>query len=488
VEAAVAAVPSRRPRLRLVSAMTGGYADPDTLRMPGYWAQHLLQPVLLDAAMSTLLRSGCDTFIELGPGSSMISSLRRLPDWDAGYTAVPMLGRTEGGEHSLLRALGTLWERGADISLDDMPGVYRCALPPHPFSTDDPETCPTTASCRRPSGPPGGRPLEPAVARPGNSPLRDVLERLWCAALGVPSVAAEDDFFALGGESLTVVNLLVQVREKTGLAISVTEFSSDATFARLVQLARQEQTEDASAAVRVVTLQDGPGRPVFLAADAAGNALSYRALAGLLGGVRPVHGLELSGETMAGLTIEDSAAHHVDAVLRTQESGPYTLGGWSFGAVLAHEMARQLVRRGEQVDVLICLDAFVSGGRRLLQSAFDPGLLAGSLWLQTSAVVRIGAVGRQVQRDPGLRQLLLVKSRVVAHYRPQPVSCRAVVLKTGLSRREASRLCDRLSALYLGGVQVLPAGGDHWSMLAHPHVEDLADSLREVLLGSEALS
>ena len=135
--------------------------------------------------------------------------------------------------------------------------------------------------------------------------------------------------YALGGESLTAVDLLSQVREKTGLAVSVTEFSQDATFGGLVRLAGQERSAGGTAAVKVVTLAGGgPGLPLFLAADAAGNALNYLALARLLGGVRPVYGLEPACAARAGMTVEDSAARHVEAVLRTQPSGPYT---WAAG-------------------------------------------------------------------------------------------------------------------------------------------------------------
>ncbi|HEY9391580.1 MAG TPA: acyltransferase domain-containing protein, partial [Mycobacteriales bacterium] len=478
--AAVAAVPSRRPGGRLISNSTGDYADPDLVRTPDYWARHLRQPVLLDASMSTLLDSGCDMFVELGPGMSMIAALRRSTGWDTGHTTVPLLGRAGDEELGLLRALATLWEHGVDQALDglDHGGAIRCSLPGYPFAGQDPQDD---------QAPPAGRP-EPAppVRVRENSAgdpdlVRRVLEQCWCAALGVPSASGDDDFFALGGESLTAVNLLSRIEERTGVAVSVTEFSRDSTFGGLVRLAGQERSAHERPTIRVVTLNEGgPGRPLFLAADAAGNALSYRALAAEFDGVRPVVGLEPADAAAAGLTIEDSAAHHVAAVRRRQPSGPYTIGGWSFGAVIAHEMACRLTNDGEQVDALVCLDAFVSGrpGRPV---GLDPGFLAGNLWSQAVTILHIGQVGRRSRQDPGLRRLLLAKSRLLARYRPGPADCPAVIFRAGLSRRAATRLPTRLSGLYGGGVRVLPADGDHWTMLAPPHVQGLARSLREAL-------
>src|SRR5262249_12409109 len=151
-------------------------------------------------------------------------------------------------------------------------------------------------------------------------------------ALGVASASPGDDFFALGGESLAAVNLLSRIEAQTGIAVPVTEFSRDGTLGGLLRLAERERSGHTRPAVRGVDLHAaGPGRPRFLAADAAGNVLSYRALAAELDGVRPVVGLEPADAAAGSLTIEDSAAHHVAALRQRQPSGPYTIGGWSFG-------------------------------------------------------------------------------------------------------------------------------------------------------------
>jgi phthiocerol/phenolphthiocerol synthesis type-I polyketide synthase E len=480
LRAVVAATPAQPPRVPLVSNATGDWADPDAVSGPDYWAEQLYRPVLLDAGMATLLRSGCTTFVELGPGSSMLGALRWSDDWDGSAATVPMLGRSEDGELGLLRALGSLWELGVDApevtAPADRDGAERplsCSLPPHPFAAEDPET-------ERSARPVDAAPERRAPVVTSAQEIRPTLERLWCKALGVPSAADGDNFFALGGESLTLVNLIGRVREQVALTVSVAEFARSATFGRLVELAERARATDAPRpAVGVVTLREGTGRPVFLAADAAGTALSYQALADQLDGDRPVHGLE--PDPAAGrLSVEDVAAQHVAAVLRTQPSGPYTIGGWSFGAVVAHEMAAQLTDRGARVDLLLCLDAFVPG-RAGVPIAFDAEFLGSHLGLQVGAALGIGTVGRQARRNPELRRLLRDKFRVLLPYRPKPAPCRTVVFKVGVDARAAARLGGRLAGLYRGGVRVRPVDGDHWSMLAQPHVRDLAGKLREVL-------
>ncbi|UED87790.1 type I polyketide synthase [Streptomyces profundus] len=485
---AVAGTPSRATDVPLVSNATGGWADPEALRGPGYWAEQLRRPVRLDLGAGTLLDAGCDTFVELGPGTSMVGTLRRHAGWDPEHLTIPLLGRRDAGERGLLGALGALWERGADavgealadLDLADGGRSLRSSLPAYPFTRHAPE--PERSAPRR-------APVAEAAPAPrGGTAAREVLEPLWRRALGVARVADQDHFFQLGGESLMAVNLLTQVRRLTGVQVPVATFSGDATFGALVRLVEADASDACDAAgggpVAVATWEgEGGGRPLFLIADSIGGSLGYRALAEELADDRPVHALELAepAEGTAGSTrVERLAAHHVAALRRVRPNGPYTLGGWSFGAVLAHEAARQLTRAGERVDAVVCLDAFVQGWRGL-PIALDPGFLVGQGWIRLSGALGIGTVGARVRRDPALAGLLRGKARALAPYRPRPVASRAVVFRAGVERASAGRLRARLSPLYGDGVEVHPVTGDHWSLLTQPHVGPLARAVREVL-------
>ncbi|MEV6908737.1 beta-ketoacyl synthase N-terminal-like domain-containing protein [Amycolatopsis sp. NPDC051071] len=471
---AVAAAPHEAPRTRLVSNTSGAWADPEAVRGPDYWAGQLRSPVLLEECAGTLLASDCDTFLELGPGTSMLATLRRHADWKAGHVTVPLLGRADDGDRGVLRALGSLWERGADAvaGLLEESG-QPVSLPTYPFSDEEPEF---VVARRAPS------PIKSTVDGPSES----TVEQLWCAALGVPSVDAADDFYAFGGESLMAVNLMSKIRERTGASVPVAEFDQEATFGRLSRLvAERAAAPGPRYAVDVVTFhEDGPGRPLLLIADSAGSALSYRALAEELAGSRPVYGLEIVSTEEKG--IDTIAAHYVDAVVRTRPSGPYVLGGWSFGAVLAHEVARQLVRRGHDVDTVIGLDGFVQG-RRDLPMAVDPDFLLSHGRTLVDAAFGFGAIGREVRRNPALRTQLLGKARALVPYRPPFVPARALVFRAGSDRRGAARLRARLAPLYGGGVQVLTTPGDHWSLLTQPHVGALARELHGALAGAERM-
>jgi acyl transferase domain-containing protein/thioesterase domain-containing protein/acyl carrier protein len=135
---AAAGIPTTPPELPFLSNLTGDWADPRRIAGGDYWAEHAVRTVRLSGCAETLLAGSCRVFLELGPGQTMTRMLRGHPAWTADHLAVPLSGRAEQEDESLLAGLARLWERGFDIPLEDFvdePG--RCSLPPHPFEAID---------------------------------------------------------------------------------------------------------------------------------------------------------------------------------------------------------------------------------------------------------------------------------------------------------------------------------------------------------------
>ncbi|MGW7098704.1 type I polyketide synthase [Streptomyces sp. NPDC054838] len=492
---AVAAVPAQRPVLRVLSNATGTWAAPERLMTPDHWAEQLRATVRLEDCLGALLGEGFDTYVELGPGTSLSGALRRHAEWDPTHTTVPLVGGDANrAEATLLRALGSLWERGADVDLAELTGEprpRRRSLPTQPFEAVEPDeeagagapggSAASGASARAAaSGGPAvtGGAVAPVSAHPtgaDDAGVRRGLERLWCAALGVPAAADGDDFLALGGESLMAVALMGDVRRRFGTTVAVADFLTEPTFGRLTDLV--ERTVGAPPPPGTVLLRPGVGRPVFLVADSLDSTAGYRDLVAVTETFRPVYGLE--SDPPLGASVERIAARHVAALRRVQSQGPYTLGGWSFGAVVAHEAARQLTDAGERVDVLLCLDGYAPEckGR---SAATDPFFLAAQLRLQAQVLLGRGTFGARLRRAPRLRRVFLSRIRALLRHRPRPVPCPAVVLKAGARPAEAARVRRALAPLH-PQVEVRPVPGDHWSMLTEPHVRATAAELGAAL-------
>ena len=184
------------------------------------------------------------------------------------------------------------------------------------------------------------------------------LARVWEDVLGVSGVGVTDDFFELGGNSLLTVKLMRGIRAATGCTLPLTAIYQAGTIERIAHLIRG--TSDASRSEpRVIALQRrGAGTPLVLIHPAGGSVICYHELVRELGAERPVYGIEPPSEEEAGATIQSMATQYIEALRAASVHGPYRLGGWSSGGLIAFEMARQLARRGEQVEVVLLIDSW----------------------------------------------------------------------------------------------------------------------------------
>ena len=164
-------------------------------------------------------------------------------------------------------------------------------------------------------------------------------------------VGADDDFFALGGDSLAAAEIIASLEHETGTSLPVSVLTGSPTVAGLAEALR---IAPPSAQSPLVVLRAGGDRaPLVLVHGNAGNLLHYSDLVPLLDRDRPVWGLEHT-ET-DDLSLEAIAAREAQALTEANPSGPFLLIGFCFGAVVAHEIACRLRAEGHEVPLLALL-------------------------------------------------------------------------------------------------------------------------------------
>ena len=194
------------------------------------------------------------------------------------------------------------------------------------------------------------------------------LATAWEQVLGVSRVGITDNFFDLGGTSLSVLKLILEMASTSGIEISLASVFRFPTIAELVESLGSEAARNASV---VVPLQrEGAGLPVFCLC----GINIYREFARSMGLDQPVYGVyvaeeqaladqALRGEKLDISVAQLAAAYH-DAIVRAAPQGPYRLAGISFGGVLAMEVASMLRRRGAEVELVMLLDTILPSGMR----------------------------------------------------------------------------------------------------------------------------
>ncbi|GHG84838.1 hypothetical protein GCM10012319_40930 [Comamonas sp. KCTC 72670] len=335
------------------------------------------------------------------------------------------------------------------------------------------------------------------------------LARLFEEVLGVQSIGARDDFFQLGGHSFLAVRLIAQVRERLGRNLPIAALFQAPTVEELATLLRQEPRTWSP----LVPLQpEGTATPFFCVHPVGGNVFAYVELARRLGRQQPIYGLQaqgLDGGLPPRETLTEMASAYVDAIRTVQPHGPYRLGGWSLGAVVAYEMARLLQTQGETVDVLALIEpspTALAKGATTGEDASATTLFALDLartsgvdvsdagaWSTLSAEAQLEALlqkGREsgvFVPEVGLEQLRTLQRVFVANHQAlrqhtlQPYSGALTVFRGTESDATGSMASDRGWGALAAKAEVVDVPGDHYSLFRAPALDVLVKALASLL-------
>lgn len=203
---------------------------------------------------------------------------------------------------------------------------------------------------------PAGRDSQQTIVAP-RTDLEALLVREWVEVLGVPQVSIHDNFFDLGGHSLTAVQLVSRIQRMIATPIALLDLFQAPTIAGLAQ--RISAQAEAASSPFVVLQAGRGGAPLFCFDPTGTHVLAYQSLAFSLGEDRPVYGVALSwifAEPWTALSMDRIAARFIALIRERQPEGPYHLLGWSNGGAIALAVARRLEQQGQALAFLGMLD------------------------------------------------------------------------------------------------------------------------------------
>jgi amino acid adenylation domain-containing protein len=201
----------------------------------------------------------------------------------------------------------------------------------------------------------GERPkLQHLVANPSNEIEKRLVE-IWERVLNIHQIGILDDFFELGGDSLLVVHMLIEINEEFGQNLAPSTLLAHGTIKSLATALAVDSQEQQSSIVAIKPTGKLP--PLFLLPPMAGEVLGYRSLAPHLDAEQPLYGIRalgLDGKVEPFRDLVKMAEFHLNELLSFQPSEPFLIGGYSMGGIVAFEMAHQLYERGfRDIKVLI---------------------------------------------------------------------------------------------------------------------------------------
>lgn len=351
----------------------------------------------------------------------------------------------------------------------------------------------------------------PAVGGQPETSEEHLLTEIWSEALGIKTIGLNDNFFDLGGDSLSAVHVVTALAER-GYEVPVSALFGAPTIARLAPLLHQVQPEETILLetllpLRLAASAEGAGRPIFCIHPILGVSLSFATLVPFFPENRPVYALQDAGLMLgehAPRTMQDLAAIYLEQIRAAQPEGPYTLVGWSMGGLVAHALTSLLHAEGEERVSLVMLDSYplLSEGHPSSAHMTDEDLIAQAIPmlgmdfpenqpdtledLADRVVEDMLQSGLTIPAEFGDVEVLCAQFRSVVRQNLQlmrawiPERLNADMLFFRATQRGAGLVRDdpAIWQSYLGGkLSVQDLNSTHASMLDSDHAHDVTQSI-----------
>ncbi|MBV8800815.1 MAG: alpha/beta fold hydrolase [Alphaproteobacteria bacterium] len=361
--------------------------------------------------------------------------------------------------------------------------------------------------------------LVPAPAL-GSNPVSgevELLLGLWRRVLQTADITPDSNFFDLGGDSLLALNLFLEIERATGRQLPITAIYDAQTVAEQAALLQEEDRTEFSPLVLLKRGSDTA--PLFIFHGIGGTVVEFAELGrriGIDGAVYAVQAQGIDGTLPPLESVEEMAALYVQAIESRQPHGPYWLCGYSFGGVIAIEVARRLRAKGEKIGLLFMIDAYAHPitwpkisqlkvrlrrtGSRLLSNlrAPSPAMFNGAVHFIKRRLARgrnETPAQRLARKRTWLKQtrtdlpLPLLQTRFASDkaligYRPSYYPGKTIFLKAAHPDPDFPRDPKRVYRGLFEDLTVRTSPGSHTTII-HQHAADVAAAITAAIRGDE---
>jgi aspartate racemase len=325
-----------------------------------------------------------------------------------------------------------------------------------------------------------------SVSSPSD-PIQQELIGIWEELLGRKPVGVRENFFDLGGHSLLAARLMHRIKQVHGKSLPLAVLLQAPTIEQLASVLRGDFSEHWSSLVSIQP--EGSKPPFFCVHGVGGNVVGFHELAKRMKPDFPFYGFQsqgLDGKSELYSTIREMAAHYLEQIRTIQPTGPYHVGGFSMGGLVAYEMAQQLVGSGEEVGLVVLFDTYATNPKSVNESLKD--LLLKPTWthikmLPSEVRKKIRRTWIRLRLPDYLKKVMRNNAHAAEQYVLRPYSGKVILLRAGDTWRVAD---DPYSAWtqFVPELETMQIRGTHMEILREPNVSTLAERLKSCIHGA----
>ncbi|MEB5477845.1 thioesterase domain-containing protein [Acinetobacter pollinis] len=332
--------------------------------------------------------------------------------------------------------------------------------------------------------------------------VKNKLNNIWKNILATDSFDNDTSFFELGGDSILTIMLIENIDKELNYQFNITSITSNSSINKMAKLISSESILETS--TNLIPLQTkGNKNPFFGIHPLFGLIYPYINLAKELGKERPFYAFQSKGynknETSPD-NIESLAEGYITEMKKLQPVGPYSIGGWSFGAVVAYEMAQQLRNTGDIVENVILIDLATDSAEKFFQKVPKTVLIKRFLEIVYAALIsydpsfKKGNLFRNIIFRPKKTLLFISKilipmtkigytnTQALKKYILKPYSGDITLIHTADPEFTSIDSIDLgWDTLVIGNLKAVKIEGAHLNLHTYPYVIDLAKELNATL-------
>jgi thioesterase domain-containing protein len=314
-----------------------------------------------------------------------------------------------------------------------------------------------------------------------NDPLQRQLLQIWEQLLDRRGIGIRDNFFELGGQSLLAARLMHRLTQIHGKSLPLAVLLEAPTIEKLAVVLRGDLSKHWSSLVAIQP--EGSKPPFFCVHGVGGNVVGFQELAKRMKPDFPFYGLQsqgLDGTSELYTTIGGMAEYYLGEIRRVQPRGPYHIGGFSMGGLVAYEIAQQLVAADEEVGLVVLFDTYATNPKSVNESLKD--LVLHPTWthvkkLPSEVRKKVRRTWNAIRLPDYLKKVGRANAYAAEQYVIRSYEGKTILLRAGDTWRVADDPYAAWSQ-YVKDLETIQIRGTHMEILREPNVSSLAEKLK----------